>query len=249
MLKSHLIVALTTAALLPVFPVLAQEQGASTPPPPPGPYQAMRENPSFTGQVQRPNAQPQAQVQQPSLAATQVWGPPRGMAIPYWMRPPNQTPAVPGQNGASVLQMQPAPVSQTPVTNSVAQATVPYGMQVAPGFYPSYGAAQTQMQAQMQAGMQANGAGNGTGNGMAQNQGQPQRQGQAQNLGLASTYPAQRNYGAPFPPFPGFQQPYRAFPGYGGYGAQAPMPYWGAPMMAFNPNYQPGYPVQPQGNR
>lgn len=231
MMKQTFTTALVLTALV---PVLAQGQSAATPPPP-GPYQALSVSvPAMPEPPQIPQMpqDPAQSAEAPTQSATQVWGQPPMMQVPYWMgRPgaavtqqdnrqgsisPNANPGIQGGGQAPTTQLSPAGQPTAP------QISAPgYGVQVTPGFFPGYTARQNGG-GQMQMGAAGNGG----------------MQGQAANAG-------QYGYGAqPYPGYPaqGYQgfQGYPAAQGYAPY--PMPMPYWGAPMA-------PAYPYPGQVNR
>ena len=228
----------TTALLLTVMaPVLAQSQSAATPPPP-GPYQTLNVS------VPIQSATPQQTVpapEAPAQSATQIWGQPPVMQVPYWMGRPSTAPGtVPGaavtQKDTRQSSISPdadpgrrgggqAPTTQlSPAGQPTAPSTpVPgYGVQITPGFFPGYNARQNgNGQVQMGAGANA-----GT-------------QGQGGANGGQYAYAAQPYQGYPQGYGQGYYQP---APGYTPYPGQMPMPYWGAPMMG-------AYPYPGQVNR
>ncbi len=215
-------------------PVLAQGQSAATPPPP-GPYQALSlavpAMPEPPQMLQAPQSPAQGGEEGAVPSASQVWGQPPMMQLPYWMgRPgaavtqqdtrqgsisPDAGPDNRGGGQAPTSQLSPAGQPTAP------QISAPgYGVQVTPGFFPGYaarqdGGGQMQMGAGGTAGMQGQGANGG-------------------------------QYGGGAQPYPGYPQPYQAYPGYpapqGWAPYPMPMPYWGAPMA-------PAYPYPGQGNR
>ena len=243
MLKAKFTTALVLATML---PALGQSQNAGAPPPP-GPYQALSVPvPAMPEPPQMPQA-PQLPVQTgeaPAPSATQIWGQPPMMRVPYWMARPGAAvtqqdnrqggispDAATGNRGggqAPTTQLSPAGQPTAP------QVSAPgYGVQVTPGFFPGYnarqnGAAQVQMGAGASGGGQAQGGANAAQTGYGYGR-QPYQGYQG--------YPGYQGYQG-WPAYPG----YPANQGYAPYPGQMPVPYWGAPMA-------PAYPYPGQVNR
>ena len=239
--------------LLALVPGLAQSQTSLTPPPP-GPYQPVPDMASMPGQLQVPQA-PQAGQAQP--AATQVWGQPPVMQLPYWMQVPVGTqpggfapgaqamnnrqggtspaasPDTRGGGQADETQLSPAGQTAAPPNFAGAGFQPGYGAGVTPGSFPGY----TVPPGQAGAGFQDQNTGQNAGRNAGRNTGQSTGQSGAYG------YPAYSGYPQPYQPY----QPYRAYPGYPAvapYPGQMPVPYWGAPTP-----YGYGTGAQPQANR
>ncbi len=246
----------------------APAQTSPTPPPPPGPYQGAPEFPTMpVGQLQTPQApakpsdpgaQPQSGLsQQPT--ATQIWGQPPVMQVPYWMQAPGsgQNPYRPGgvspdagpdpRGGGQAEQTQLSPAGQATAPSgfsggNFAPGYAPgFGSGLTPGSFPGYFVApnrngQSQAQGGQQAGMSAGGS--------AQAAGRARNFGQGQGTGPAFGQPG--GYG--YPVYPGY--PAYMPPAYMPYGAQVPVPYWGAPVSAVPYGYGYGAPgpVNPAGS-
>ena len=238
MLKHKRTTALVLSAIL---PALAQAQEA-TAPPPPGPYQAM----SVAMPAMPPIAEAPQMAQRPQMAeasaptATQIWGRPSMMQMPYWMQAPaSATSQQDRRQGAVSPDARPergggqAPTTQLSPAGQPTAPTISgpgFGVGVTPGFFPGYsarqdGGAQVQMGAASGAASQA----------QAGNRGQ-------YGAGYGPGYGPGYGYGY------GAQPPYQAYPGYPAYQGyspypgQMPLPYWGAPMA-------PAYPYPGQVNR